>query len=127
MIRPLGIGTLIGGALMGVVTAFPLSKVPLSLWASAAKSKSVGSNIGGDELSLNVVIGGGLFAVAVFFLASYLTPGVSFGQALISAYRWYGLAGCRRSDRCSGYRDDRYIPNEWDGIDICDADDVSFE
>ena len=64
--------------------------------ASAAKSSSVGSNIGGDELSLNVVIGGGIFAVSVFFLASYMTPGVTFGQAVISATVgtiWLGVAG----------------------------------
>ena len=32
MIRPLGIGTLIGGALMGVVAAFPAIKVHLYRW-----------------------------------------------------------------------------------------------
>ena len=96
MIRPLGIGTLIGGALMGVVAAFPAIKSAFVSLASAAKSNSVGSNIGGDELSLNVVIGGGIFAVAVFFMASYMTPGVTFGQAVISATVgtiWLGVAG----------------------------------
>ena len=96
MIQPLGIGTLIGGALMGVVTAFPAIKSAFKSLASAAKSSSVGGNIGGDELSLNVVIGGGVLAVLVFFLASYITPGVTFGQAVISASVgtvWLGVAG----------------------------------
>ena len=42
MIRPLGIGTLIGGALMGVVAAFPAIKSAFVSLASAAKSNSVG-------------------------------------------------------------------------------------
>ncbi len=96
MIRPLGIGTLVGGALMGVVTAFPAIRSAFKSLASAAKSNSVTSTIGGDELSLNVVIGGTVLAVVLFFFASYMTPGVSFVQALISATVgtiWLGVAG----------------------------------
>ena len=96
MIRPLGIGVLIGGALMGVVAAFPAVRSAFVSLASAAKSKSVGNSIGGDELSLNVVIGGTILAVLLFFFASYMTPGVSFGQAVLSATVgtvWLGVAG----------------------------------
>lgn len=98
MIRPLGIGTLIGGALMGVITAFPAIKSAFQSLASAARSRNLGSDsrIGGDELSINVVIGGVIFAVFIFFLASYLTPGVTLVQAIISAVvgtLWLGVAG----------------------------------
>ena len=98
MIRPLGIGTLIGGALMGVITAFPAIKSAFQSLASAARSRNLAndSRIGGDELSINVVIGGVIFAVFIFFWASYLTPGVTLVQAIISAVVgtvWLGVAG----------------------------------
>ena len=97
MIRPLGIGTLIGGALMGVVVSFPAIKSAIQSLANAAKTaKAGGSKAGADELSLNVVIGGMIGAVAIFFVASMMTDGVSVGQAVVSSVVgtvWLGLAG----------------------------------
>lgn len=97
MIRPLGIGALIGGALMGVVVSFPAIKSAIRSLANAAKTaKSGGSKVGTDELPLNVLIGGTIGAVVLFFVASILTPGVSIPQALIASVVgtiWLGLAG----------------------------------
>lgn len=97
MIRPLGIGTLIGGALMGVVMSFPAIKSAITSLATAAKTaKAGGSMVGGDEMPLKVLVGGIIGAVALFFAASILSPGVTLGQALLSAIvgtLWLGLAG----------------------------------
>ncbi len=95
MLRPLGIGVLIGGALMGVVTAFPAIRGAIGSLAAATKTAGSGKVVGGDELKLPVLIGGTLLAVALFFLASMLTPGVTVFQALLSAIvgtLWLGLA-----------------------------------
>ena len=97
MIRPLGIGMLIGGALMGVFASFPAIKSAFVSLANAAKTAKSGSGqMGGDELSLNTVIIGGIGAMLVFFLGSYMTPGITVVQATISAVVgtiWLGLAG----------------------------------
>ncbi len=97
MVRPLGIGTLIGGALMGVVVSFPAIKSALRSLATAAKtSKAGGSSVGSDELPLSVVVTGMCGAVVVFFVASLMTEGVTLPQAAIAAIVgtiWLGLAG----------------------------------
>ena len=96
MIRPLGIGTLIGGALMGVVASFPAIKSSFRSLANAAKTAGTGNNIGGDELPLKTVIIGGLSAVVLFFIGSYASGGVTIAQALFSSVIgtvWLGLAG----------------------------------
>ena len=97
MLRPLGIGTLIGGALMGVVVSFPAITSAIRSLATATKTAGAGagSKAGGDELPLWVLIAGTVGAVVLFFLASWLTPGVTLVQALISAVvgtLWLGLA-----------------------------------
>lgn len=95
MIRPLGIGTLIGGALMGVVASFPAIRSAFVSLASATRNAS-GKTIGSDELSLNVVIIGTLASLLIFFFASYITPGVTIMQAVISSVVgtiWLGVAG----------------------------------
>ncbi len=97
MLRPLGIGTLIGGALMGVVVAFPAIKSAVASLASAAKTAGAGgSKVGSDEMPLWVLIAGSVAAVVLFFIAALITPGVSAGQAIVAAVvgtLWLGLAG----------------------------------
>ncbi|MBM74860.1 MAG: peptide transporter [Proteobacteria bacterium] len=97
MIRPLGIGTLIGGALMGVVVSFPAIKSAFQSLATAAKTaKSGGSKAGSDELPLSVVITGIAGALVLFFIGSYMTEGITLAQAIISSIVgtvWLGLAG----------------------------------
>jgi putative OPT family oligopeptide transporter len=95
MIRPLGIGTLIGGALMGVVASFPAIRSAFTSLASATRNAS-GRKIGSDELPLKVVVVGTIASVIIFFFASYLTPGVTISQAIISSVVgtiWLGVAG----------------------------------
>lgn len=96
MLRPLGIGTLIGGALMGVVMAFPAIRSALrSLAGAAQRAKAGGPNIGGDEMSLTTLIWGTVVAIALFFIAALMTEGVGVVQALIAAVvgtLWLGLA-----------------------------------
>lgn len=95
MLRPLGIGALVGGALMGVVMSFPAIKSALRSLATAARTAGSGSKIGSDELSLTTLIAGTVGAVALFFAASIITPGVDLMQAGISAIVgtvWLGLA-----------------------------------
>jgi putative OPT family oligopeptide transporter len=97
MVRPLGIGALIGGALMGVVVSFPAIKSALRSLATAARTaKTGGSTVGSDELPLSVVVSGMIGAVIVFFVASLLTGGVTLPQAFIASIIgtiWLGLAG----------------------------------
>jgi putative OPT family oligopeptide transporter len=94
MLRPLGIGTLVGGALMGVVVSFPAIRSALTSLSGAAKTVGAGK-AGGDEMRLRTLIAGSVAAVVLFFVASLATPGVSVPQALVSAVvgtLWLGLA-----------------------------------
>lgn len=97
MLRPLGIGALIGGALMGVVVSFPAIKSALqSLAAASRTAKSGGTSVGSDELPFKVLIFGIIGALVLFFLGSILVPGVTIPQAIIGAVLgtiWLGLAG----------------------------------
>lgn len=97
MLRPLGIGALIGGALMGVVVAFPAIRSALRSLAMATKtSKAGGSKVGSDEMPFWLLIVGTIAAVALFFVAAMMTPKVSMGEAAIAAVVgtiWLGLAG----------------------------------
>ena len=97
MIRPLGIGTLIGGALMGVIVSFPAIKSAFASLSSAAKTvSSGGKKVGSDELSINVVIVGMVGAMVLFFFGSLMTDGITVTQALVSSVVgtiWLGLAG----------------------------------
>lgn len=66
-LRPTGIGMLIGGALMGVVMAFPSIKSALSSLANASKSKSGTSQ---DELPVKFIVIGLVSAFVVLFFGS---------------------------------------------------------
>ncbi len=97
MLRPLGIGILIGGALMGVVMSFPAIRSALvSLMRAAKTAKAGGSKVGSDEMPFSLLIAGTIASVILFFMASLLTPGVTVVQAAIAAVvgtLWLGLAG----------------------------------
>jgi uncharacterized oligopeptide transporter (OPT) family protein len=95
MLKPLGIGTLIGGALMGVVMAFPAIRSAFRTLIMAAKTAGAGGSVSSDELKMPVLIGGTVVGMGLFFLASLLTPNVTVVQALISAVVgtiWLALA-----------------------------------
>ncbi|MEM9643971.1 MAG: OPT/YSL family transporter [Planctomycetota bacterium] len=97
MLRPLGIGVLIGGALMGVVTAFPAIRGAIGALASAKTTARAGegADVGTDELKLPVLVVGTVIALGLFFFASMLTPDVTVVQAMMSSVigtLWLGLA-----------------------------------
>ena len=80
-LRPLGIGMLIGGALMGVVMAFPMMKEAIKSLARSQETSSGDSD--SDEMPAKVIYIGIIAAAIVFFLASYLGAGdVSLLRAL---------------------------------------------
>ncbi len=94
MLRPLGIGVLIGGALSGVVASFPAIRAALQGLAQAARSGGAG---GAEELSPKVLGAGIVGSVVVLFLAAMLSSeATGVGQALFIALVgtvWLGLAG----------------------------------
>ncbi len=63
--RPLGIGLLLGGALMGILAALPAIQAALGSIAKAGQAK-----LGADELGFKVLIGAVLSALVLLFLAA---------------------------------------------------------
>jgi putative OPT family oligopeptide transporter len=96
MLRPLGIGALMGGALMGVIMTFPAIKSAIRSLAQASKMAKLDKNAGPqDEMPFSVLIFGFIGAVILFFTAAYMTDGVTLAQALITAVVgpiWLALA-----------------------------------
>jgi len=95
MLRPLGIGMLIGGALAGVVSALPAVKGAFSSLSAAAKmAKEKG--VSPEEIDPKVVGGGAVGAFVLLFIAASLASDLGVGQALLIAVvgtLWLGLAG----------------------------------
>ena len=94
MLRPLGIGVLIGGALAGVVASFPALSSAIKSLSQAAK---VGVRGGSEELSSTVLYAGIIGAVAVLFLAAITSSDTisipqAIGIALVGTV-WLALAG----------------------------------
>jgi putative OPT family oligopeptide transporter len=95
MLRPLGIGVLIGGALMGVVATFPAIRSALSSLAQATKTREGRKSRGRDELSLTTITVGTVAGMAIFLVASMMSPGMSVGQAVMATVVgtvWLALA-----------------------------------
>ncbi|NCG21563.1 MAG: peptide transporter, partial [Rhodobacterales bacterium] len=96
MLRPLGIGMLIGGALAGVVAAGPAVVGALrSLTAAAEMARSRGANP--EEVDGKYVYGGGVVSFLLLWLAaSQASDQIGLGTALLIAVvgsLWVGLAG----------------------------------
>jgi len=96
MLRPLGIGMLIGGALAGVAEALPAVRGALkSLTAAAKLAKEKGTSP--EEISPKVVYGGAVAAFVMLFLsASMASSDIGMGTAFVVAVvgvLWLGLAG----------------------------------
>ena len=93
MLRPLGIGVLIGGALSGVVASFPALKSAISSLSKASKTGTGGS----DELPVQVLSIGIVVAFLVLFGAAVLAdPGLGLGRQFLIALVgtvWLALAG----------------------------------
>ena len=96
MLRPLGIGMLIGGALAGVVAAAPAVVGAMrSLQAAAAMAAEKGASP--EEVDVKYVYGGAVVAFFLLFAAAATSdPGISMMNAAAIAVVgavWIGLAG----------------------------------
>jgi len=92
--RPLGIGMLIGGAIMGVILAFPLIKTAISSMQKAAK---VASSISNDELPIKLLyfaIGGAVILLTYMAVTSVESVGLirGIGMALVGTL-WIWMSG----------------------------------
>lgn len=94
MLRPLGIGVLIGGALMGVVLAFPAIKAALNSLQAAVK---IGTGGGSDELPIQVLyVGLALSAVALLGVVWMTDPTLAVWRIVaagIVGVCWIAVAG----------------------------------
>jgi hypothetical protein len=70
--RPLGIGLLLGGALMGVIASLPAIREAFKSIAAAGKAKSAGGG-GSDELGLKVLVAAVAGALLFLFIAADFT------------------------------------------------------
>ena len=98
MFRPLGIGILIGGALMGVVLAFPAMKAAIQSLASAVKVNQAGQASGpADELPAKVLyVGVVLSAVVLTAVVWVLDPSLGAPRILVAGIAgtvWIAVAG----------------------------------
>jgi len=95
MLRPTGIGVLIGGALMGVIVCFPAIVNAFRSLAQAAKTARAG--IGSiEEMPLRMIIACTLLGVLLMFTAAAMTDGISLPQAALTAIvgaLWLAVAG----------------------------------
>ncbi len=93
MLRPLGIGILIGGALSGVVASFPALKSAITSLSTASKGGMGGS----DELPVKVLYGGVVASFLVLLGAAMLAgPDLGIFRQVIIAVTgtvWLALAG----------------------------------
>jgi putative OPT family oligopeptide transporter len=95
MLRPLGIGALMGGALMGVVMTFPAIKSAIVSLMNASKLAKSGNGSKSDEMPFIVLVVGLISSVVLFFTAAYMIEGVTLTQAIITSIvgpLWMGLA-----------------------------------
>ena len=94
MLRPLGIGILIGGALSGVVASFPALRSAMKSLSTASKA---GLGDSSDELPASALYWGLAGAFGVLLGAAILaSPDLSFGRQFLIAIVgtvWLGLAG----------------------------------
>ena len=73
--RPLGIGLLLGGAMMGVIASFPSIREALKSIASAK-----GTKVARDELGLNVLITAVVLGSIFLFVAAFYVSGRAVNQ-----------------------------------------------
>ncbi|MEC9073080.1 MAG: OPT/YSL family transporter, partial [Myxococcota bacterium] len=103
MIRPMGIGMLIGGALMGVVMALPALKGALKSLSAAVQTGKAQKG-GVQEMSTRVMGFGLAGALGIIFVAALMSSdAVGIGQAAMIAVvggLWLGLAGLVVAQAC---------------------------
>ncbi len=100
MLRPTGIGILIGGALAGVVAAFPAIKGAIASLSAAAKLAKAGGQTA-EELSPKVLVVGLISSVVALMAVTLISSAESGGElgvgaalaAAIAGAVWIALAG----------------------------------
>ncbi len=100
MLRPVGIGILIGGAFAGVVAAFPALRGAIKSLQSAAKLAKQGGGTS-EELSPTVLVVGLVGSFVALFAVTYVEGMMGGGDltigtviiVAIAATLWLGLAG----------------------------------
>lgn len=94
MLRPLGIGILIGGALMGVIVSFPAIREAFRSLSKASKLKGkAGIN---DEMPVPLIYLGTLLSVVFLFITTFIHSDLSVIEAGIIAILgtiWIAVAG----------------------------------
>ncbi len=102
LFRPVGIGMLVGGALTGIVLAFPLVISAIKSMQAAAKTKSA---ITRDELPIKFLYAGIIGAFVLLAVTADLSvPEMTIGRALLMALLgtlWIWVAGVVLSE-CIG-------------------------
>jgi len=98
MIGPLGIGVLIGGALMGMIMTLPTIKAAFSSLYNVSKNNNavVSSRIRSDEMPKRIIVFGFSGSVLLFCMAIMMTPGLSIVETILASVAgtlWIGLAG----------------------------------
>jgi len=105
LLRPLGIGMLIGGALMGVVVSSPAISAAIRSLARAKESSGISTS---EELSYKVIIGAIILSAVVLFTSSYMVNpqgGILIGLAVaLIGTLWLALAGIIVA-QCTGMTD----------------------
>ncbi len=96
MLRPLGIGILIGGAVAGVIASFPALRGALKGLSAVGKSRA-GKSLASDEMPMKL-IGIGLTASMVLLFGAALasSDSIGMGQAVAVAIvgtMWLAVAG----------------------------------
>jgi len=97
MLRPLGIGTLIGGALMGVVVCFPAIRSAFRSLAGATRTAALERGADArEEMSLRWILLGTAVGMSLFFLGSLASGGVGVVEAAAGTLvgtLWLAVAG----------------------------------
>ncbi|MFH1723788.1 MAG: OPT/YSL family transporter [Elusimicrobiota bacterium] len=96
MLRPLGIGLLIGGALIGIIVAFPAIKGAFKSLQQAAQTIKGGKGEGSDEVPIKVLYFGLVASVILLFFSAYMASDISVARAAVISIVgtvWIGVAG----------------------------------
>ncbi len=104
MLRPLGIGVLIGAAFMELILNFSAVKGAIHSLIAASRNNGIKCK---DEMSFTILVIGGIIAIFFFFIAAWSVTGVSISQAILVALLgslWLGLAGLIVA-QCTGLTD----------------------
>jgi len=110
MLRPLGIGLLIGGAFVGVIVAFPSIKnafKSLKAVTQVTQIREDSAKAKGDELSANLLLLSFILSLIILFFGALLDDSTGIVQAIIIAITgtlWIGIAGLIVA-QCSGMTD----------------------